>query len=381
MNDDQAPRLESIHLAGSPRAMGQAFGEACRDDTQQLYHTRLDAAIEFARRHGRRLEPEPILDLAQQCLNITQAYDPVGYEEFLGIARGAELSPQQLFITQGLTDLRDILAFSDPTPATAAANINANANGDDPGREGCSAIILPPHRAENQHTILAQTWDLATSNMPFVRLVHRKPLDAPATVSLTLTGCLTLIGLNSEGLAVGNTNLHTRDSRVGLQYLTVLHRAIRCRTVADAEPTIANAPRSAAHYYYIADATGHAVALECSATRCHRFTIGAEPFVHCNHCLAPPIAELEAPGNHDSTRFRQQRLTDQLHARRDALTIDDARALLCDREGGDLAICRYCTGPYDVSTNAAVIMRPQTGELHACRAQPDRGLWQTCHVN
>ena len=359
--------------------MGQAFGEACRHPTHDLYHTRLDAAIAFARLHGRRLEPEPILELAQHCLNITQAYDPIGYEEFLGIARGARLTPQQLFVTQGLTDLRDILAFSDPTPPVPDAA--APGQGAAADREGCSAFILPPHRAEAGQTLLAQTWDLATSNMPFVRLVHRKPLDAPATVSLTLTGCLTLIGLNAEGLALGNTNLHTRDSRVGLQYLTILHRAIRCRSIAEAEPCIAGAPRSAAHYYYLADATGSAVALECSATRCHRFAVTADAFVHCNHCLAGPIAELEVPAAHDSTRFRQQRLTDLLNRHREPLTIDDARALLCDREGGDLAICRYCTGPNDVSTNAAVIMRPQAGELHACRAQPDRGVWQTCHVN
>ena len=380
MTDEQAPTLESIELAGSPRSMGQAFGEACRDDTRELFHTRLDAARSFARRHGRRLEPEPILDLAQQCLSITEAYDPVGYEEFLGIARGAELTPQQLFVTQGLTDLRDILAFSDPSPTTTAA-APAPRDGGDADREGCSAIILPPPRAEHGQTILAQTWDLATSNMPFVRLVHRKPLDAPATVSLTLTGCLTLIGLNSEGLAVGNTNLHTRDSRVGLQYLTILHRAIRCRNVAEAEPCIARSPRSAAHYYYLADAAGVAVGLECSATRCHRFVVAGDAFVHCNHCLAPPIAELEVPANHDSTRFRQQRLTDLLNQRHAPVTIDDARDLLCDGEGGDLAVCRYSTGPYDVSTNAAVIMRPATGEFHACRAQPDRGQWQHWRVN
>ncbi|MEX0885873.1 MAG: C45 family peptidase [Phycisphaeraceae bacterium] len=369
MLDEPLPTLESIHLAGSPRAMGEAFGEACRQATHELYETRLAAAIAYARLHRRRLEGEPILDLARQCLPITLAYDPIGYEEFLGIARGADLTPEQLFVTQGLTDLRDILAFDEPTAVAG-----------EPDREGCSAFVVAGDRGSEGRMIVGQTWDLATSNMPYVRLVHRRPDNAPDTISLTLTGCLTLIGLNSEGLAAGNTNLHTRDARPGLQYLSILHRVMRCRTIDEAEPCVARAPRSAAHYYYLADASERAVGLECSATRCERFPVDRGLFVHCNHALSPAIHALEVAHVQDSTTHRQRRLTELLESHDEPIHIDHARDALCDNDGGELGICRYCTGPDDVSTNAAVIMRPATGELHACRAQPDRGVWRTCRV-
>src|SRR5690606_38120980 len=106
------------------------------------------------------------------------------------------------------------------------------------------------------------------------------------------TGCLTLIGINSEGIAVGNTNLQARDARPGLQYLSVLHRAIRSRTFDEAVTAVRDAPRAAAHYYYIADANGRAVGLECSAAQSVPLSPRDELLVHCNHPLAPEIAAL-----------------------------------------------------------------------------------------
>ena len=82
----------------------------------------------------RRLTEEKILELARRCLVITEEYDSVGYEEFVGIARGANLSPGKLFVTQGLTDLRDVMTFSDDVDA-----------------EGCSSFIVSaPITAKNQ---------------------------------------------------------------------------------------------------------------------------------------------------------------------------------------------------------------------------------------
>lgn len=376
-----APTLELIELAGSAPAMGEAFGEATRQPTRELYERRLRGAIEYARVQGRRdFDADSVLALARQCLPITERYDPVGYEEFLGIARGAVLSPEQLFVTQGLTDLRDVLAFSDAADP-AAPRTGASALASDPDAEGCSAFALGPERARDGRSLVGQTWDLATDNMPYVRLVRRRPDDAPETVSLTLTGCLTLIGLNGAGIATGNTNLRTRDARLGLQYLSILHRVMRCRDVDEAIACITDAPRSAAHFYYVADAAGRAVGLECGATRWQRIDMTDGLFVHCNHALTEPVRELEAPVLHDSTDFRQQRLTELLETHDEPASVEGLKAVLSDREGGDRAICRYCTGPFDISTNAAVIMSPATGEMHACRAQPDRGVWRTCRVN
>lgn len=362
--------LELIELTGTPARMGEAFGEACREATHELYERRLQGAISYAQSHGQRdFEADQILALARQCLPITEQYDPVGYAEFMGIARGAGLTGEQLFLTQGLTDLRDVLAFSDVADPAAALLDDADA-------EGCSAFLIAPDRAADGRGLVGQTWDLAANNLPYVRLVHRKPDDGPATISLTLTGCLTLIGLSEIGIAVGNTNLRMRDARLGVQYLSVLHRAVRSCTLEEAATAIADAPRAGGHFYYTADAAGTALALECTAQQCDRRKVDRGLFVHCNHALNESTRPLEGVLSYDSTHFRQQRLAELLEAHREPLGVDHIKQALSDREGGDCSICRYTDDPTDMATNAAIIMSPATGEMHACRGQPDRGEWR-----
>lgn len=363
-------QLPVITIAGSPRQMGEAFGEACREETRELFERRLRGALDFAVLHGANApSADSLLQLASQCLPATEQYDPCGYEEFLGIARGANLSPEELFITNGLTDLRDVLV------STLSSSSAAPADG-----EGCSAFVVGRDRAADRHLYVGQNWDLATNNVPFVRLVCRRPDNAPKTVSLTLTGCLSLIGLNSEGVAVGTTNLLTSDSRIGVQYLSLIHRALGCRSAEEAVLAIENAPRAAAHFYYAADSNGHAIGLECSATRSQRINIKNGTFVRCNHAVTTEIQELELSPIPFSSAYRQARLEQLLQSEMQPVAIDHLKRFLADHDGGENAICRHSTPPNDLSTNASVIMCPETGEIHACRAQPHVGEWITRRV-
>ena len=351
--------LSVLELAGSAQGMGEEFGERCREEIGELYRRRVKGAIRFARLHGRRVTEEQILGVAEQCLEPTEAFDPVGYEEFLGIARGAGLSPAQCYAMQGLTDLRDVVAF-----------------GPHPDDEGCTSFVVGPDRSATGHLLLGQTWDLATDNMPFVRLVHRRPEGHPQTWSLTLTGCLTLIGINEAGIAVGNTNLHTRDARVGTQYLTVLHRALRARSLSEAAESIRKAPRAGAHYYYVGSPENRAVGMECSAAQSSEVEVREGAFVHCNHALSAEIADLEVMPPGPSTLHRQERLGYLMETHAGTIGVEDLKSMLSDHDGGDsVSICRHDFK--HVSTNATVIMSPATREIHACRGQPHVGRWVT----
>jgi len=356
--------LPIIELKGNARELGEQLGELTRSEIHELYELRLKSAIKFARENGNRIIfEEDTLSVARQCLVITEDYDAVGYDEFLGIARGAGISPEELFVTQGLTDLRDVMAFSD-----------------DVHSEGCSSFIIDSTRTAQKQILLGQNWDLQSNNMPYVRLIHRKPTEHPESWSLTLTGCLTLIGMNSEGIAVGNTNLKTKDARIGVQYLSVLHRALRSRNFEEAVESISAAPRSAAHYYYLADRHGNAVGLECSATKAIPLSVENGMLIHCNHALHADIAELEVSAAGSSTCFRQTRLAELIQNAAPAVSVENLKEMLSDHEGGADAICRHAENGEDVATNACVIMSPQTGEFHACRGQGHLGQWRSVAV-
>jgi isopenicillin-N N-acyltransferase like protein len=351
--------LPTLKLAGSPTRMGEAFGEACREQIRELTERRLQGAAAFAGFPATADGRARIAALAESCLPIAQSWDREGYEELVGIARGAGVSPAELFAMQGYTDMRDWLAQDRRQDADA---------------EGCSSFIAEAALTHDGHLLAGQTWDLATYNMEFELLVHRQPDHGPATWSLTLAGCLSLIGMNEHGLAIGTTNLRTLDARRGLHYLHLIHRALRCKTTAEALPLLQEAPRMGAHYYYLADAHGAFAGLECSAARQTELAMQNGLLVHCNHVLAPEIASIEEPNQPDSTCHRQTRFEHLLRAESGSLSPEIIKPMLADHDGGDLAICRHQTPPNDVSTNACVILSPATRELHACRGPAHEGM-------
>lgn len=370
MNGEEKP-IPIIELAGSPRKMGQIFGESCREAIHQLYTVRMDLAIRFALERGRFFGEMEVLALVRKCLKPTEEFDPDGYEEMRGIGEGSGLLPEQVYAMNGLTDLQDVMAFSDEIDENQKRDLNPGVSADD-----CSHFVVAGDRAADGKLMIGQNWDLATSNMQFVHLVHRKPDEAPETWSVTTAGCLSLIGINAEGIAVGNTNLHAGDSRIGVQYLTVLHRALSCRSLDEAALQVEAAPRAGAHFYYLAGPDGLAVGLECTASSAARYDVGKGIFVHCNHFLDPGNQKLQVEVPSKSSLHRQSRFEGILNRRQYPISVDDLKECLSDHDGEDMAICRH-DGPDGSSTNASVIMCPEDRTIHACRSQPHVGEWVT----
>ena len=347
--------MRVLTFAGTSREIGQAFGESCRDAIARFYRIRIDIAIEQAQIYGGRTVSEPeVLRSAAACLAPTEAYDPVGYEELLGIAEGAGLTSPQVMALNGLTDLRDTLSW-----------------GEDP--EGCSAFIAAGDSTANGRLLCGQTWDLATNNMPFVIGVNRQPTEGPETWSMTTTGCLSLIGLNAEGIAVGTTNLRTTDSRPGVVYLSILHRILRATSLEEGIQAVISAPRASGHFYFIADGRGKAAAIECTGTSHHVKRIAHGIHTQCNHCLIPEHRALEGLAPSSSSLRRTDRLLQLLNATRDTNSVDTAKAYFADVDGGADAICR--DEPHGISSNGAVIMVPEDRTIVACHGPPSRAKW------
>lgn len=211
--------------------------------------------------------------------------------------------------------------------------------------------------------------------MDYVMLVRRRPDNGPETASLTLSGCLSLIGINSEGLAIGTTNFVLPDTQAGIHYLQLIHRLLRCRNAEEAAEVTERAPLMAAHYYYLADAEGAGIGLERNARMTRRFTPEQGRLVRCNHPFDPDLQKLERLPPTDSSCFRQQRLTTLIDEHSAPIGIEDLKSFLGDHEGGEIGLCRHCAPPADVSTNACVILSPETREIHACRGQAHAGAW------
>lgn len=353
--------MRILTFIGTPAQIGEAFGEASRSNIHELYRRRVDNAIAQALKYGGQTVTEAdLLAVATQSLASTKRYDPQGFEELEGIARGADLAVVKVLAMNGLTDFRDVLSW--PNPATAM----------DDG--GCTAIVAQSD-ATGGGVLCGQSWDLATDNLPFVLGVVRRPEGAPATVTLTTDGCLSLIGMNEHGLCVGTTNIRTTDARPGVNYLSIIHRALAQRTFEDAVLAIEAAPRAGAHFYYVA-AADRAVTLECSARVAHRRDLTSGVAVHANHCLLPENQKIEGNAPNPSTLHRQRRM-EELGATR-PLTLDRLAGFFADTDGGVNAICR---DDYDgLNTNGAVVMAPAVREIRLVHGVPSRNPWHSLTV-
>ena len=223
--------LERIVVSGTASDMGEQYGEAARDKIVQFINVRMDAVNQYAADRG-RASANGILDVGARSLSLYQEWDPEGYEEHMGIARGANVDAVLLYTSTNMTDMRDALLLRDGAQLP-------------PDNEGCSAILIPQHMTRAGQAIVGQTWDLNPPDIDYVLAVHRKPLTGPQTWTVTCAGCLTLVGMNSHGISVGTTNIKTYGSRAGVGYLSILHKMIRARTVDEASQAL-SAPRSGA---------------------------------------------------------------------------------------------------------------------------------------
>jgi isopenicillin-N N-acyltransferase-like protein len=347
-------KLPIVECAGDARSLGQQQGEALRERIQAFVQQRLDAFDVYSRERGGASVGQ-FLTAGAKCLRVFEGWDPEGAAENAAIAEAAGVSAEALYATTNMTDVRDVLLLP-PTPTD----------------EGCTSLLVPASGARGGQVIVGQTWDLNPTDLEFVVAVHRRPKSAPETWSVTVSGALSLTGMNALGVAVGTTNIKTRRSRVGVGYLSLLHRAIGSKSAAEAEALVRAAPRAAAHTYWLADAAG-ATELECDPDNVIERRAETLALARTNHCLA---AEMRAEEGEPPTASSQKRLAKAEEALRMApQDLESMRALMRDRSDGVDSINRYTEDEQGTTTNACLIAIPARRELWACRGPADRGEW------
>jgi isopenicillin-N N-acyltransferase-like protein len=348
--------LESVECRGTPRELGRAHGEALRSRIQAFVEQRRGALSQYFAERGEQGRALDFEAAGRACLDAARRWDPIGTEEHDGIAEGASLDSALLYAFANMTDIRDVLLL----PSA-------------PDREGCTSLLVPRGRADSQRLIAAQTWDLNPDDLDYVVAIHRRPAEGPETWSVTCAGALSLVGMNANGVAVGTTNIKTRASRPGVGYLSILHRAIRSATRAEAREALHSAPRAAAHTYWVADATG-GHELETDPALVVERTLTTEPIVQTNHCQARELKEREGEAASSSSQRRLARARQVLSDT--GIDRDAVRRLFEDRTDGVDSINRRPEDAQGTTTNACVICVPETRELWACRGPADRGEWR-----
>lgn len=357
--------LPIIHCSGDAQALGQDYGSQCREAICTFVEQRLRAAKVYLWERGSR-DLDGFRAIGAQCYACFRDWHAEGAAEHDATASAAGVDPADLYTATNMTDIRDVFL------------VQQQKSGPGDG-EGCSALVLPGSQTASGHLLAAQTWDLNPQDVEDIIAIHRRPSQGPATWSVTCNGCPTLVGINEHGLAVGTTNIKTTDAKIGVGYLSLLHRAIACDTVEEAATCIRQAPRAAAHTYWLADAQG-ARLLTCSATGVISEDLhDGHPLLQTNHlrCMPEGAASLEPANSSSSERLCHMQ---EWASAAQGIDFPALVALFADRSRGADSINRYPEDGTGTATDACFICCPTTKQTWACRGPADRGIWYCLDV-
>lgn len=355
----------------TPRQWGEQHGESFRGEVQSLAAIR----VYLCTRVGGFADQADVLAAARAHLPVLQAYDPDLYEELLGTAAGAGLTPEHIVVANHYTDLRDLPpdpALWRPAPsrdrpdwqaATGANAAAASAQGD-----GCS--VLWAETATGR--VLAQTWDMHATAIPYV-MVLEVPESArgPAAKLLTVTGCLGMAGMNTARVGVAINNLFSTDATLGIVWPAMVRKALTQTDAAGALAVIETSPIGSGHHYFVADCQA-AYAVETSGTRRKRIFAHAQPapgtqYWHTNHCLDGEIAACSKVPPTSTTHDRYAWLTQSL-AQRPLADLADAWQRMGSQEGWPRSVSTNLAtpeAPHGAATCGAIAMNLSTGEFWA----------------
>ncbi len=348
--------------------MGETHGEEFRDAIREFTERRIEYCLGFVDKYdpGRPIGREDVLRVAEEVMEPHRQYDDAVWQEFEGVARGAGVGLPELLVGNGLTDLRDLVLMADETGADPREPESAGGRGG--GDTGECTSFACSAEVSGGSPIIGQTWDMHPDARDYLAVVRRRPCDAPETLSLTTVGCLSLTGLNSEGVAVCNNNLVPTDPQSGVNYLFAITRALAATTALDAVRVIEETPRLSGHNFVVGDAS-RAFNLEMTTTSSARTDVKRGVFVHANHYTAPALLSaayerIDLAGS----RWRETHLVELFRDVLHPITADVCWELLSDNTRGAGAVCNedYDSIYGESATAATVVIEPADGRLIAC---------------
>lgn len=339
-------RILELPAGASHREWGRIHGETFRGEVKALTAIRMYLCTTSGRGHF--ADRAGVLAAAERHLPVLERYDARLYAELVGIAEGAALTPAEIVVCNHYTDLRDL--SGDPSQWH-------DANG------GCSVIWA---RTE-VGPILAQTWDMHATAIPYVMMMRVPESEAgPGAWLLTLTGCLGLAGVNATRTGIAINNLHSKDARIGVVWPAVVRGALQRRTARDARDAVLAAPVGSGHHYFVAD-RDEAYAVETSGVL-RKVVFSAEDgdsYIHTNHCLDAEVAAVSTIPSGSTTHERYAWL-EQSVGRRAVESLHDVWARMGSQEGWPKSVCTNMStpeSPHGSATCGAIAMNLATGEV------------------
>lgn len=247
-----------LRVSGEPKEMGRIHGETFAPLIRKLYYDRLDILI--GSKVG--ISSQNIQDRAMRLWESVCKFDCQIATEVDSIAYASGLSPWQMIVAGGYTDLMDILS---PLPS---------------GNYHECTIAIDPIAG-----FIAGTWDSHPSAMDSLIILERHPKTGPSTLALTTAGWPCQQGLNSSGVGFAITKLTPKvTDKTGLIYIAANAALGSAKSVDEISRRLECENFCSGHSYIVVDKNGGGAILETTP----------------NHVNIIPVNNLSTKANHYS---------------------------------------------------------------------------------
>src|SRR5262245_58591867 len=346
------PSIPVLDLVGTPAQIGAAHGESQRPRIREHIDRLLDWLLGSS-----------VLALTEETLwtrwagqvAVNQAQAPALVEEMQGIARGAGVSFERIFLLNSLLDLNSFRfqEMADNFP-------------------GCSTFAVTAEAGSGK-TLIGQTYDMPEFHQDFVTLLRLRPTDGPRQLVFTFAGVVGAAGLHESGLAVNINYLSPTDVGLGRLHSVVVRQMLGSHQLADALTFPASPPRAGGAHFLIADQDGNIVSIETTARRQHVFHPEGNALGHTNHYLSPWLKEFEyiRTGSIGGSIARYTALRRYLRDHGERLTVDALKELTRNHTSYPRSICAHGGAHEPMGargrTVAAMVEVPAEGLMYLTR--------------
>jgi isopenicillin-N N-acyltransferase like protein len=352
MPNNPIPVIEA--RGGTHREVGIEIGRQCAQQIQDRSASRRNRIPDGA-------TWEKMLEQSQLYLAFSRAIYPQYLEELEGIAEGAQVPFEEVFLLM-CEELWEASAW-----------------------QGCTDMAARGRATSDGSTLIAHTNDLLPQQESRLVILKVKAGDEPEFLGVSPGGIAISAGYNAAGISLTGNQLDSNDVRPGVPRLLVVRAILGSRTLSEAMTHCLLPQRASSYNNVIADKSGEVYSMEGSATDCEAIYIKDDILAHANHYTSPAMRrfELDQAGLANSI-IRHNRAEYLLHRNFGKLTPELFRTLLADHAGYPTSICKH---GLETQTVFSIIiqlegLRAWIGRGHACKTEyveyqlePYQGKW------
>lgn len=317
-------QIPVISVKGKPFDRGRQYGSQAREQICRNVYLYFDmwSTLCGAKR------PEVL----KQCTGLVPAigeYDADILEELEGVARGADLSLEEIIALNARYEINSTLSIAHQYRSS-----------------GCTSVAALPQVTRDGHTILGQNWDFKPRFQGLNITLEVEQETKPNIVTQTEAGTLAHRGMNSAGLGVCFNALASSQDRFEskIPFLIMVRGILNADSFSQALKAVLDTRATLSGNFLIAHRDGEVINLEVSPTDVGSLYADGGILTHSNHFLAftnredlIDILKLLSP----DTLFRCHRAQQLLALDKGHIDIGSFQRVFKDHFSYPHSICRH----------------------------------------